>query len=246
MRAVRAGLRSTARALGAVRDLDVLIENAQAFKDSLPEEQQQDMSSLLDDWDSKRRKVRKAMMRLLRSKDYSRFKRRMDSFLEEESTPLDETAGAQPHQVRHVAGSAILIKYEAVRAFETLMEAPSVEQLHALRIAGKYLRYTLECFREALSPQSGNLIKDVTKMQDQLGILHDADVAAILIRDHIASQAGKAKRRNEEYEVPAGLAAYLNDRETTVRRCHEEFFPTWSKLMSHAWRARLAAVITQI
>src|SRR5207244_2856197 len=153
------------RALGEVRDLDVLVGNARKFRETLPQEQQADMDGLLDEWLDRRKQARKRLIEMLGSKQYSRFTKDMDAFLNEsEPDEAGRHAEFEPYQVRHTAGSAIWSRYETVRAFETVAEAPTIEQLHALRIKGKYLRYTLECFRETLPPEAAGLIRDVVKM----------------------------------------------------------------------------------
>ena len=108
---------------------------------------------------------------------------------------------------------------------------------------GKYLRYTLECFREALPPEAGDLIRDVTRMQDQLGELHDADVAAGLIREYITTQSKRRKKGDPEYTPPPALAAYLEECEAAMHRIHADFFSTWAALQRPEWRAKLALVI---
>src|SRR4029079_15332229 len=182
---VNDGLRDIARALGGVRDLDVLIENVESFRDRLPADQQTGLPSMIEEWRVNRWKMRKALLRLLDSKEYTRLKRDMKRFLEEEVAHPDETEGAQPYQVRHVVGSVVMVRYEAVRAFEALPGEPTLTQIHALRIVGKYFRYSLEFFRDVLSKDVATMIRDVTRLQDNLGELHDADVATTLVREYI-------------------------------------------------------------
>ena len=47
---------------------------------------------------------------------------------------------------------------EQVRAYEPVLRWADIETLHDLRIAGKWLRYTMEFVREALGPDSAPLI----------------------------------------------------------------------------------------
>jgi len=250
---VRQALRAIAHALGAVRDLDVLIKNATNFRDDLPDDRQPDLDPLLDAWKADRKRARKQLIRLLDSADYARFRKHLAAFLDEADTPpaandpAEEAAKAParaevvPYQVRHVLASALWERYEAVRAYETVMADATLPQLHALRITGKYLRYTLEFFRHVLPAGAGALIDDVVTLQDELGELHDADVAAGLIRDHIA--AAYPRRKKAAVAVPPGLAAYQADREAAVRRICAEFPATvWPRLAGADFRARLAAI----
>ena len=233
---MRHGLRALSQALGSARDRDVLIAHAVEFRNGLPAEQQADLDGLLTDLEAAGRQARKEARQVLDSKEYAHFRKGLDAFLTAPDAPPDSTNGAQPYQVRHVAGGAIWVRYEAVRAYETIMAAPTVTQLHALRITGKYLRYALEFFREVLPGDTETLIADVVLMQDQLGALHDADVAAGLIRTYIGDQPAP----------PAGLVAYLVDRETAVAAIHADFARFWTTLAGPDWRARLAARIAAI
>ena len=238
---VRQDLRDIAHALGGVRDLDVLIENAESFRDDLPDERQADLDPLLGAWKAGRKRARKQLIRLLDSADYARFRKHMAAFLEEADTPPDPDAEVEPYQVRHVLASALWERYEAVRAYETIMAGATVPQLHALRITGKYLRYTLEFYRHVLPAEARDLIDDVVTLQDALGELHDADVAAGLIREHLAAQ--QPRRKKAAPDAPPGLLAYQADREAAVRRICAEFpATTWPRLIGPDWRARLAAV----
>ena len=57
------------------------------------------------------------------------------------------------------------------------------EELHALRIAGKQLRYNLEFFESAIGPQAGTALGLLSHAQDVLGHVADADAFALLLRD---------------------------------------------------------------
>jgi CHAD domain-containing protein len=238
-------LRTVARALGAVRDLDVLIEHARQFRYELPADAQAGMDGLLTAWGEQREKARRKMLRLLESRDYDRFTRHMAAFLDEADAAPDQADGAVPYQVRHVAGSAVWARYEEVRAYETLMDHATVPQLHALRITGKYLRYTLEFFKEVLPADAGALIRDVVGMQDELGLLHDADVAAGLIRDYVTTLL-QGKRKRRPAGPPPGLADYLANREAAVIHIRDHFGATWATLTGPDWRARLAAALAAV
>ncbi|MEO5952198.1 MAG: CHAD domain-containing protein, partial [Chloroflexia bacterium] len=241
---VNDGLRDTARALGEVRDLDVLIENADKFRESLASDQQTGLPSMIEEWRVRRWKLRKALVKLLDSREYSKLKRDMEPFVDEEVEPPDETEGAQPYQVRHVVGSVVMARYEGVRAFEALRDEPTITQIHALRIVGKYFRYSLEFFRDVLSKDAAAMIKDVTKLQDNLGELHDADVARILVLDYTRSK-GYKEQEGEDPAMPAGLAAYLASLQATLDAKQRDYVSTWADLQSPEWRRRLAVLLVR-
>jgi CHAD domain-containing protein len=74
-----------------------------------------------------------------------------------------------------------------VRAYDKIIPNAVIEQLHALRIEFKKLRYTLEFFREVLGTQSKEVIDDLKTLQDHLGDLNDANVACQILRKFIES-----------------------------------------------------------
>lgn len=60
------------------------------------------------------------------------------------------------------------------------------EDLHNMRIAAKRLRYTLEMFHVCLGPDGADLIDAVKEIQERIGMIHDADVLAALLRLRLA------------------------------------------------------------
>lgn len=58
----------------------------------------------------------------------------------------------------------------------------SIQELHDLRIATKRMRYTLEVFKEFLPLESQDFVDELTKLQDELGALHDSEVMLALLR----------------------------------------------------------------
>jgi CHAD domain-containing protein len=249
-RELERGLRSLTRALGAVRDLDVLLENAEGFRDALPEGERPGLQALIDDWSGARKQERKKLNRVLDSKEYVRLRKRISGYLEKHEREQDRhSADIEPHEVRHVAASAVWEKYEAVRAFESVMAEPTTEQLHFLRIKSKYLRYTLESFRDVLPAQAESLVADVVAIQDMLGQLHDADVGAQMARAFRESKQRKEKKAKNDTRGGinlTGLDKYIEAREATARRLTEEFAPLWSRVSGPKWRESLADAIARV
>ena len=64
----------------------------------------------------------------------------------------------------------------------------SIRELHNMRIAAKRLRYTLEIFAEVLPEACLPLLEEITRIQDELGVLHDSDVVIALLRLCLGSQ----------------------------------------------------------
>ena len=143
-----------------------------------------------------------------------------------------------PHRVRDTMPSRIWAAYEVVRAYEPVMRWADVTTLHDLRIAAKWLRYTLEFVREALGRDAGPVIEKVVALQDHLGWLHDADVAANLARAFLVEHAGGLSEAES-----AAIGRYLVDRERELARLRRTVGPPWRGVASLAFRRALGRVV---
>ena len=76
-----------------------------------------------------------------------------------------------------------------IKRGDAIGEVPEADDLHALRIRAKRLRYTLEALAPITGSQGRKLIKLLVRLQDVLGRFNDAMVAAAFIRDYRASVA---------------------------------------------------------
>ena len=181
-------LRRTARALGAVRDADVALLKLRKYAQARPAVEQQGLAEIRAVWRVERRQACRSLLEWLDSPDYRSF---VANFAEFCRTPglgaRTEDSGSEeapaPSHVGHVIPSAILNRFEQVRAFEPLFESaqpPSVSALHALRIDCKALRYSLEPVEHMLGEEASELIQHLKRLQDLLGDLHDAVEPAAL------------------------------------------------------------------
>lgn len=174
--ALRKSLRRLTRALGAVRDLDVMLmrlrEDVQQLGGDRGEVEQR-----IEQLQAERDRAHDKLVAELHTKRTARLLNQLNDFLLRPLEELQADDGGLPLLVRHHAGSAIWHEFETVQRFETVMPRGSSEQLHALRISCKHLRYTLELFEPALGGDAHEIIKQVEAIQEHLGQIHDADVA---------------------------------------------------------------------
>jgi triphosphatase len=173
-------LREVARRLGAVRDLDVLLEN-------LPD--QDDLKPLRDAWRDKRDSLWNDLLDELGSNGYQKF---VADYRELVNTPGGAaTTHGRTTRTSDAAASLVWAAYERVRAAQPpIGVAVEPDLLHALRIAARQFRYTLEAYRELLEPTAyDRLLQRLVKLQDLVGALNDADVAAREVGTWLADQA---------------------------------------------------------
>jgi CHAD domain-containing protein len=240
-KAHRARLRDVASRLGAVRDLDVLLEAADRYRAELPAPEQRALEPLLAGWRTHRDDARRLMIRELDSEGYRRWIDDYSEFVRHEGLAVVPVVPTQPHRVRDTAASRILAAYEGVRAYEPVLRWADVETLHELRIAGKWLRYTIEFVREALGPESGLLIERVTALQDHLGELNDADVTAHMARSFLVENAGVLSSLES-----AAIARYLVSREREVARLRRSVGGPWRGVTGVSFRRALARTLASL
>lgn len=242
------GLRRTGRILGAVRDLDVLLEKARHYAATLPPETD-GIEPLLTVWEADRDIARRKMLAYLDGPAYRKFVAGFGAFLAAPGAGAAEIPddAATPVQARHVVPRLILTRYASVRAYERLLPAPEapLTTYHALRIECKGLRYALEFFRELLGEETPALIKQVTAMQDLLGELQDACVAEGLLADFLAASR-KPTRKSAAPDRLAGVEAYLAAQHARQAELLADFPAPWAELVGPEFRRRLALAIAAI
>lgn len=241
-------LRQAGQTLGTVRDLDVLLERGEAYRSMLPQEQADALLPLLDDWRARREVARRALLDYLDGPAYRRFVAEFRAFL---STP---GAGARtippgepvPYQVCHVVPRLIMERYEQVRAYEpVLRDGAPLPVYHMLRIDCKRLRYVLEFFRTVLGPETPELIKQVTAMQDLLGALQDAHVAEGLIQAFLAEQQDRRGKALPQAALTA-VEDYLTEQRARQQTLLAQFPAPWRALTGADFRRALALAVAAL
>lgn len=207
------GLRRTARTLGAVRDLDVLLEDlarirAASGAPGATEPADDDGESAADDGlqaiqdhiNAKRDKARAKLIKYFQSKAYAAFVASMYDFLTVEGAGAlaVDAASHDPYQVRHIVPPILQELLAVVRAYDTVIPTakpapdaepqslPEIAVLHQLRIEFKRLRYALSFFGDVLGSPGAAFIDEIKTMQDYLGRLTDLHVFADHLDDYIA------------------------------------------------------------
>ena len=225
-------LRTAGRALGRMRDLDVSVEKAQRYLETLPEEERRGLDPLLNAWEQERTTERDQLLAYLDSENYQQFKQEFNEFV---STPgngvphISETVPT-PNLVHHVVPVLIQTRLAALRAHEQIVTNASVEQLHALRIEFKRLRYAMEFFREVLGGEARQVIDEIKTLQDHLGDLNDANVACQSLGELIETwEERQVDRPIQERQNPEPVVAYLAAKHAERHNLMITFPKAWSQ-----------------
>jgi CHAD domain-containing protein len=208
-----AELRRVAAALGEVRDLDVLLERLPADEALAPLDRA---------WRVRRAAAYRQLLALLRSREYGRF---VDDYL---ALTGRRGAGVARRGAKMLAGSAARPQIDA--AYQRVLDAGAAARgthddaaWHALRIATKRLRYTIEALRDLLDEgRAGQLIARLVRVQDALGQMNDASVAALEIEAWLTNPSARTTRAQRQ-----AISGYAAAQRATVARLRRSFGSPW-------------------
>ena len=219
----RSGLREIASRLGAVRDLDVLLDAADLTARTCRRSSSA-ASSHCSAAGASIATTRACCSCASSTRTATGAGSTTTDFVRTEGAAVIPVGPVEPHRVRDTAPSRIWGAYQHVRGYEPVLRWADVETLHELRIAGKWLRYTLEFVREPLGPDATPLITRVVALQDHLGLMNDANVSAHMARTFLVEHAGELSSiERRDRPLPRGprtrrRAPAADDRATVARR----------------------------
>lgn len=158
-----------------------------------------------------------------------RFSRRVERWGREEDT------AARSHAVLSAAHGTVALRADELAVLAPALSDPArLAEHHALRIAAKRLRYTIEAFAPLFEDALHSEVKAIKALQEVLGDLHDCDVWINLLplflekeRDHAMVYFG-----NEGLypAIEPGVKALLANRRSERVRVHEMALDTWNRL----------------
>lgn len=243
------GLKETAQILGAVRDLDVLIEKFTAHQQELSIDEQLKFAPLLEYCHLKRNLARTKMLAHLDSKTYKNFKAGVAIFVKKKVPSIDTISqdNASYYQIRHIGSSLIYKRYETVRMYESFLNKASLETLHQLRIDSKYFRYTLENLQEILGHESTIVLSEIKQIQNHLGDLNDAKVACQFLENFLSHWKNYRQHlTTSSSKKPTAIVNYLKIKIAEREFLLETFPEVWHHFNTTQLRQYLALAISTL
>jgi CHAD domain-containing protein len=231
--------RRVTRALGGVRDLDVLIDHYRKLCEQAEPEEQPAIAYFIAIRQRERRAARQPMLASLDELVRTEYAERLKAYLREEAESYSVgLVGSATHcedAFRSAAPAALETRLDELLSFEPYVaQADAVEPLHEMRIAAKWLRYTMELFAPAYADALKPWINSVKKLQELLGDLHDSDVRLDLLERMRAAPLDARGFDTLGLVLPeiveAGLDR-LHAREAEARKgYYRAFHKEWKKL----------------
>jgi CHAD domain-containing protein len=225
--ALRGELSWVASALGEVRDLDVQLEQLDAWERELPEVDSRALDALRGKLEDGRSEARARLLEVLDSPRYGRLGRGFGAFLRR--GPLRRGPSVRLPALL-VGPDLIEDRYRKVRkAGIRARKSSTNEKLHRLRIRCKRLRYTLEFLAPLYGEVAEPAIRALVKVQDLLGEHQDAVVAIGRLRT-LATEPGLPA---ETVFVMGRLAERYDARAAKLRR---RFVKVFGGLQGGKWQ----------
>ncbi|MDX6591409.1 MAG: hypothetical protein QOJ13_605 [Gaiellales bacterium] len=174
VRSLRDELAWAGRALGDVRDLDVLVEHLERDAAHLDERERSAMEVLLSQLGDRRTEARRIMLAEMRTPRYRELLERLETELR--SPPVID----QSVRLESIAGK----EFRRLRRTMRKLDADSPDEvLHAARISVKRARYAAELAERVRGKKASKFIRTAKDLQDVLGDHQDAHVAEGVIRE---------------------------------------------------------------
>lgn len=187
----RKQIRRVTRDLGEVRDKDVqIVWVRQALGELGPQDGFPGIARLLMHLELQRDALQPEVVAALDRLEQSRVLKKMASKLKRIASGL-EARGAtvqSPFALCRAQAQILAQLDELLNLQQSLDHAEDVQQHHALRIALKRLRYTMEACRPLYGPPFADILEAIKQLQTLLGELHDCDVWVQSLEDYLAEE----------------------------------------------------------
>jgi CHAD domain-containing protein len=229
-------LSRTSRTLGRARDLDIQIDGVKKFLKTITSANQRPgIRRLLLRLRQKRGRVQAELVEML---SILEVKQPLASLESQSRALIDHHLAGETRtfeKVRQFAGEVILpvlVNFLSYEPFVDKVEA--IEELHAMRIAAKKLRYTVECFSGIYPDQLSEHLSVLRTIQDQLGLIHDCDLWQASSNKIIE----KERQRTEKYfgsdmamkHLMPGFLAFFENRRQQRIDAYQTFTDNWHAL----------------
>jgi CHAD domain-containing protein len=233
-------LRTLGGRLGAVRDLDVQIAILAGYRDRRSKRDRVALTPLLEAWGAERAARHGELVERLVSPWFTDFVTDHEALVSTPGAGVRARSAHAPATLRMQAPAVAWEAYQAVWAFDDAVASADVATLHELRIAAKWLRYTLEFVREPMEPGVTELIRRVVVLQDQLGDIHDLDAAATLARGFASERPDLRPGQR------AAIERFAATQDARVERLRRRVGPVWRGLADAEYRRGLGRSLARL
>ncbi|WP_411721451.1 CHAD domain-containing protein [Mycetocola sp.] len=197
---LRDRLSTLGSALGNARDLEVQALRAEALLDELGQPQADARARLVDGSRDHYAKAHRHLMTVVSSPEYFRLLDDLDGFVA--NPPLTDDAATSVKKVVNKVLAREVRRVQKRADAATTAGGDLESQLHAVRRAGRRLRYAAEAAEAAGVGRSTSIAEAGERVQDTLGEHRDC----VLFGSHLARTAGSAEAAGEKTAIYTALS----------------------------------------
>ncbi len=225
--------------LGSVRDLDVQIERLDGWFDEVPATDRAALAELATLLERERDGARRALLKAL---DSARYKRLVAGFTTMASRgPTRRSVAARTPAVV-VVPELLRARHRAVtKAARRARRSGLPADFHRVRIRCKRLRYALEFVADVYDRRTTPVVRSVVPVQDLLGAIQDAEVAARRLHD-LAIVGGHALSTTTVFAMGGIAERYRHEAHRLLAKAPKRLQalqgPQWHRLSSFMERRR--------
>ena len=234
-------VRRITHALGSARDLDIQMDCLnKLYDDRLDPVVKPGYQRILLRLKQRRTVAQKKVVKTLSKFQKSEILSDMQRRFEKKASSAENRYLYTP-SLYQKAFKNIKTRLEDFLTYEEDVQVPeNVEKLHAMRIAGKQLRYTLEIFAPIYDTALLPYIQIMKDLQDQLGSIHDDDVWVSWLPKFIKEE----EKRIEDYfgntgpldRLLPGIDHLIENRQNNRENTYQSFLDTWRLIEGeNAW-----------
>jgi len=248
-KAWRKEIRTITKALGNARDLDIQIDLLnRCCTESLEDRYKPGYNRLLLRLRQQRSIAQEKVNQTLVNLQEEGTLDRMQKFLSAMTAGLENLYLYTPSLYQQAYDSISNHLTEFLSYEEFIHDPENMTELHAMRIAGKHLRYTLEIFAPIYGNALDPHIRAMKNVQDLLGEIHDNDVWIAWLPEFIELEQARIEdyfgNRGPLKRLLPGLHYFMEDRQRARDEEYQSFLATWETLAyEKAWKV-LREIIT--
>ena len=209
-----------------MRDLDVYLLEKNYYRAMLPVKLQPKIDHLFELLQAERTREKRNVIRKLNSVAYQNTMEKWKTFLENYEPGGKEDGPNASQKIGRLARKYIFKTWvKTINQGRLIEEDSGDEELHKLRLTCKKLRYLLEFFTSLFPKKDIRfLVKQLKKLQDNLGHFNDICVQQDSLQDYLEHQVTGDEEAIDVAAAIGGLVTNLGNRQQEVRLMFYETF----------------------
>ena len=226
-------IRAITKALGAARDTDVQLELLERIYRGAPLPQRRPgLQRLALRLYQSRARLQSKVVAALDSLEASQALDQLEAAVADYTARQEQVYIFTP-ALYQLGNQSIGASLDQFLAYSDIVSQPDeVEKLHAMRIAAKHLRYSMETFAPLYPEELKRFITVLRKAQEALGDVHDCDVWGVFLPEFRQKEAERVFRyfgtRAPFRELEAGLDYFAENRRAMRDNVYTKFVEDWA------------------